>query len=62
MAVVAHGTVISTFVASVLDIDPVPVWESLGMPGLVEIEWPEPTEIISLQNFEQPIGSTGTSG
>jgi len=46
-AVVAHGTVISTFVASVLGIDPIPVWESLGMPGLVEIEWPEPSGILT---------------
>jgi broad specificity phosphatase PhoE len=51
VAVVAHGTVISTFVASVLNIDPVPVWESLGLPGLIEIEWPRPTEIISHRNF-----------
>ena len=52
VAVVAHGTVIATFVASVLDIDPIPIWESLGLCGLVEIEWPEPTEIISQQNFD----------
>lgn len=52
VAVVAHGTVIATFVASVLGIDPVPIWESLGLPGLVEIEWPEPTEIVSQRNFD----------
>jgi len=52
VAVVAHGTVIATFVASVLDIDPIPIWESLGLRGLVETEWPEPTEIISQQNFD----------
>jgi broad specificity phosphatase PhoE len=51
VAVVAHGTVTATFVASVLDIDPVPIWESLGMPGLVEIEWPDPVGIISQRNF-----------
>ena len=52
VAVVAHGTVISTFAASVLDIDSIPIWESLGLPGLVEIEWPDPTEIISRRNFD----------
>jgi len=52
VAVVAHGTVIATFVGSVLNIDPIPIWESLGMPGLIEIEWPDPTEIISQRNFD----------
>lgn len=51
VAVIAHGTVIATFVASVLDIDPIPIWQSLGMPGLVEIEWPDPVEITSQRNF-----------
>ena len=39
VAVVAHGTVISTFVASVLNIDPVPVWESLDGSHLDCPDW-----------------------
>jgi broad specificity phosphatase PhoE len=52
VAAVAHGTVIATFVGSILDIDPIPVRESLGLPGLIEIEWPDSTEIISQRNFD----------
>ena len=52
VAVVAHGTVFAMFVGSVLDIDPIPIWESLGLPGLIEIEWPDPTEIVSQRNFD----------
>ncbi len=52
VAVIAHGTVISTFVAELLDTDPVPIWESLGLPGLIEIEWPRPSKILTQLNFE----------
>ena len=52
VAIVAHGTVISTFVGENLDIDPVPIWDSIGLPGFVEIEWPNPTEILDQQKFE----------
>lgn len=52
VAVVAHGTVISTFVAELFEIDPIPIWESLGLPGMVEIEWPQPSKILTLRNFE----------
>ncbi len=52
VAVVAHGTVISTFVAELLDTDPVPIWKSLGLPGFVEIEWPHPAKILAQLNFE----------
>ena len=38
--VVAHGTVISAYLARLLATDPVPISESLGLPGLVEVEWP----------------------
>ena len=51
VAVVAHGTVISTFVAALLEIDPVPIWESLGLPGLIAIEWPGTSELPTLRNF-----------
>ena len=52
VAFIAHGTVISTFVAELLDTDPVPIWESLGLPGLIEIEWPRPSKILMQLNFE----------
>jgi len=52
VAVVAHGTVITTFVASLLDIDPVPIWDSMGTPWFIEINWPDPTEIILEMSFE----------
>ena len=52
VAVIAHGTVISTFVAEMLGADPVPIWDSLGLPGLVEIEWPRPSRILTRRNFE----------
>jgi broad specificity phosphatase PhoE len=52
VAIVAHSTVISTFVGEILDIDPVPIWDSIGLPGFVEIEWPNPTEILDQQKFE----------
>ena len=52
IAVIAHGTVISTFVAELLEIDPIPIWESLGLPGFVEIEWPRPSKILTRRNFE----------
>ncbi|MCZ6539814.1 MAG: phosphoglycerate mutase family protein [Chloroflexi bacterium] len=52
VAVVTHGTVISTFAAEMLNIDPVPIWDSLGLPGLIEIEWPRPSKILSRRNFD----------
>ena len=52
VAVVSHGTVISVFIAGMLGIDPIPVWESLGLPGLVEIDWPNPSKITNQRNFD----------
>lgn len=52
VAVIAHGTVISTFVAELLEIDPIPIWESLGLPGLLEVEWPHLSRILTRRNFE----------
>ena len=51
-AVVSHGTVITTFVADLLGIDPVPLWRSMGVPWLVEIDWPDPDRIIHQISFE----------
>lgn len=52
VAIVAHGTVISAFVGNLLDIDPVPIWESFGLPGFIELEWPNPIEIVQERRFE----------
>jgi broad specificity phosphatase PhoE len=52
VAIVSHGTVIAGFLASEIDVDPVEVWRSLGLPGFVVIEWPEPTEISEQRNFD----------
>lgn len=52
VAVVAHGTVISAFIAAELDIDPGAIWSSQGLPGFVEIEWPNPSRILNQQKFE----------
>ena len=51
VAVVSHGTVISTFVAQELGVDPVLLWKSMGLPWLVEIYWPNPTKIIREISF-----------
>ena len=32
VAIVSHGTVISMFVAQQLNIDPVSLWKSMGLP------------------------------
>jgi broad specificity phosphatase PhoE len=52
IAVVSHGTVITGFVGSLLGIDPVPVWQELGLPGYIVINWPNPTGIESQRNFD----------
>jgi broad specificity phosphatase PhoE len=52
VAIVSHGTVITTFVGEKLGIDPVPIWESMGTPWLIEIEWPNPTEILDQRLFD----------
>lgn len=52
MVVVSHGTVISAYVASRVGVDPVELWQSLGLPGLICVNWPEPDHIELRQNFE----------
>jgi broad specificity phosphatase PhoE len=41
VAVVAHGTVISLFVAAHNDVDAMAFWRELGMPGLVVLSIPD---------------------
>jgi broad specificity phosphatase PhoE len=52
ITIVAHGTVIAMFIASRTGLDPVPLWESLGLPGMAAIAWPEASGIESQRNFE----------
>ena len=52
VALVAHGTVITTFVGQLLNVDPVPIWESMGIPWFIEIDWPSPIEISRQMSFE----------
>lgn len=52
MAVVSHGTIISAYVASRIEVDPVDIWQSLGMPALICTNWPEPDHIEFRQNIE----------
>lgn len=41
VAVVAHGTVISLLVAQAGGLDPVPLWESLDLLGVLSVAWPQ---------------------
>lgn len=41
LAVVAHGTVITLFVAYAVGIEPFPFWQGLGLPALVVLSLPE---------------------
>jgi broad specificity phosphatase PhoE len=52
VAMVAHGTVICSWIGQLLDIDPVPIWDSIGLPGIIEIEWPNPSKILDQRKFE----------
>jgi broad specificity phosphatase PhoE len=52
IAIVSHGTVIAGFIADVLNIPAVPVWEEMGLPGLLVINWPDPDGIELKRNFD----------
>ena len=41
VAVVAHGTVISLFVAAVAGVDGLALWERIGMPSYIVLSRPE---------------------
>jgi broad specificity phosphatase PhoE len=41
LAVVAHGTVISLFVARSTGVEPFPLWSRLGLPSFVVLSSPE---------------------
>ena len=43
LVVVAHGTVISLYLASVCGLDPFPLWKSLQLPSYVVLQIPENT-------------------
>jgi len=52
VAIVSHGTVISAFAESELGIDAVELWETYGLPGLIEFEWPNGDTILDQRAFE----------
>jgi broad specificity phosphatase PhoE len=41
LAIVAHGTVISLFIAQACALDPFPLWQSLGLPSFVVLSLPD---------------------
>jgi broad specificity phosphatase PhoE len=41
VAVVAHGTVISLYIARAAGLDPFPFWKRLGLPAFVVTSWPK---------------------
>jgi broad specificity phosphatase PhoE len=41
LAIVAHGTVITLFIARAAGLDPVPFWKSLGLPALAVLSLPD---------------------
>ncbi len=41
IAIVAHGTVISLYVAGKTEVDPFPLWQRLGLPSLVVLALPD---------------------
>jgi len=43
LVVVAHGTVITLFVARATGREPFALWKRLGLPSIVEMTWPELT-------------------
>jgi broad specificity phosphatase PhoE len=47
LAVVAHGTVISLFVARLTGVKPFPLWSRLGLPSFVVLSLPE-RELVSV--------------
>jgi broad specificity phosphatase PhoE len=51
MVIVTHGTIISMFVSQLTGADPVPIWESLGLPGLIVVAWPQASGIEFQRNF-----------
>ena len=51
MVIVCHGTVISMFVARLLGIKPAPIWERLGLPGLIAVDWPTADRIELERDF-----------
>jgi broad specificity phosphatase PhoE len=41
LAIVAHGTVITLFIARAAGLDPVPFWQSLGLPAFAVLSLPD---------------------
>lgn len=52
LAIVAHGTVITLFVARLINTEPFPFWQRLGLPSIVIMEWPGPKLITVIESVE----------
>ena len=50
VVVVAHGTVISLFVGRCMGVDPLPIWQQLGLPSYVVMSVPDLTEMEIVAN------------
>jgi broad specificity phosphatase PhoE len=51
--IVAHGTVISLFVAACAGVEPFPFWQRLGLPSYVALSVPDYTLLETVENIEQ---------
>jgi broad specificity phosphatase PhoE len=54
VAVVAHGTVITLFVARHTGIDPFPCWRRLGLPSLVVLAQPDHRVLAVMESMPEP--------
>ena len=52
LAIVAHGTVISLFVARAAGLEPVPLWKRLGLPSFVVLAMPGPRIVSVVESVE----------
>jgi len=50
IAIIAHGTVISLFVAQVVGVEPFHFWKQLGLPSFAVLPLPQMHKVIALEN------------
>jgi broad specificity phosphatase PhoE len=49
VAIVAHGTVITLFIAACAGVDPFPFWQRLGLPSFVVLTRPDLTVVTAVE-------------
>lgn len=52
LAIVAHGTVIALLVARLINTEPFALWQRLGLPAIVVLEWPGPKLLTVIESVE----------